>query len=138
MSENNPALPPKKRYLITITDSNNPELGTYICDWDEVYIRESRNVTPIFKAGSDKALALVPSAKTLLSISGVRIDHSVNPDGVHTMLDPIPMSKEELGVLMNSGGACSVEELNKMAQPSKEKSLARIKKSRKASKGLRR
>jgi hypothetical protein len=123
----------KKRYLITITDSLNP-LGTYECDWDEIYIHEKRNVTSIFKAGSDKVFSLIPSAKIILSITGVCIDHSVNPEGFHTILDPMPMSKEELGGLMNSGGACSVDELNKMAQPAVDKSFARIKKGRKAKK----
>lgn len=124
-----------KRYhiKITVTSRTPGELSGTILDddFDEVNVSEQRNVTPVYQAFSDKPLAIIPSAKTVLSVSGVRIDHSVNAEGLHTMLDPVPLSKEDLGAVMSPEGIPSIDALERQARVSMDKSLARtLKKNR--------
>ena len=145
MSKTNHVSAPKKRYHITITEEVPifDKLVTstvFDSEYDEVSIHENRNVTPVYKAGSKKVETLIPSAKTVLSMSGIRIDHSVIAKGLHTMLDPMPisnedcgdLSKEDLGAVLFPEDVPDIDTLERQARVSADRSLARtLKKNRK-------
>lgn len=140
MSKTKHVSAPKKRYHITITEEIPISLDEWFTatildsEYDEVRIHEDRNVTPVYKAGSKKVETLIPSAKTVFSISGVRINHSVNAKGLHTMLDPVPLSNEDLGVVLHPEAEeiPDINTLERQARVSADRSLARtLKKNRK-------